>query len=1067
MNLYRLFEIYSNSGEITSSGIYMLRSALKRLYEAYNVAEGEVINEDSLHGLLDKLEEYLKSQTKTSKVIRENKYWVRRLIKFGVQQKYIELKGDTLTQIYCPEKLLSTHVQSGGLNENLSGPSLSNDKDLFFNPTGIIGSQPSLSNIPKIKKFKTPWIIKLTLLLLGVLIVGMVFIADLIHRQTEKFIYHQLVEHQRVIAQYLADGLQELITEVETEVNFLAQLPAIQLIDQRCQEELNKVYQVNKKYIKCIGLIDSQGSIHCGIGTEKISESGKLSGTLEKHILNIFKNHANRKNTLTSIQKTTNENPSVFLFIPVPSSSHRLQSGNPPKFLDVIIIVEIDIVKTAGAFIKHASDDSKLSCFLINNDQTILYHNNYKMIGKVFSPNSKSTLSSVFVKSSQNNISPQKDNYSQIFEYANVAFHEEHWTIVVGSPYNEIHPIKRFHLNIAMLMVGLICLLSLGSLIIFKVNQKRIMIEEEIKHLQQKIEMEDQIRKSDERLRAILDSIASDRISIIDKELKVQWANRVAFDNYGDIVGKKCHQVYKGLDVPCNPCPVQQTFKDGKIYSSEELALLDRDGKSILYLTSSSPIHDRQGEIISVVETSKDITERMRLQEEIKSKRDLLDAILTNMSDGIRVIDAKYNILFMNQNLIDLFGNQIGKKCYRVFMGRENPCELCALEKITKGNTGSVSFIKENVKKQLVEISASSLSMEKGNHSIIEVVRDITERKKLEAQLIESEERRIKELKERYRFGNIIGKSPKMQEIFELIQVVAQNSTTVLLLGESGTGKELIARAIHYNSPQHDKAFVEVCCSVLSENLLESELFGHVKGAFTGAIRDKIGRFEMADGGSVFLDEVGDISLSVQVKLLRVIQEREFTPVGGETLKKVNLRIIAATNKDLKKCVENKDFREDLYYRLNVVPIHIPPLRERMEDLPLLVNHFIEKFREKTNKPIHSISSRAMNLLYSSSWPGNIRELENAIEHAFVKCDTSIIQPEDLPGEIRQIEGSDVKDIIDQKDLSIGDLKKDVLIKVLNDTDWNPTESAKRLKISRATFYRWLQKYNIKKNLVS
>jgi transcriptional regulator with GAF, ATPase, and Fis domain len=306
-----------------------------------------------------------------------------------------------------------------------------------------------------------------------------------------------------------------------------------------------------------------------------------------------------------------------------------------------------------------------------------------------------------------------------------------------------------------------------------------------------------------------------------------------------------------------------------------------------------------------------------------------------------------------------------------------------------------------------------------------------------------------------------------MQEIFELINIVAQNSTTVLLLGESGTGKELIARAIHYNSPQHEQPFVEVCCSVLSEHLLESELFGHVKGSFTGAIRDKIGRFEMADGGSLFLDEVGDISLNVQIKLLRVIQEREFMPVGGETVKKVNVRIIAATNKDLKKAVETKEFREDLYYRLNVVPIHVPPLRERLEDIPLLVNHFIEKFRGKINKPIHSIHTKAMNILLSSPWPGNVRELENAIEHAFVKCDGTVIRPEDLPTDLRQNKHQDIKRSLDQisasKDINMGELKKGLILKVLNETDWNPAEAAKKLNISRATYYRWIQKYNIKR----
>ena len=1080
MNLYQFFDLYSRSGEITSSGIYMLRSALKRLYEAYNLKESEEIEERSFSNLLAQLETYLRSQNKTSKVIRENKYWVRRLIKFSIQKKYLYLKNDLLTVNPQADTFSSHHFSDNQQFEILTHSTLPpiNTESSIINDE--IKKFTGKTEYQRKKFFITPWILKLIIVSFGLIVIGMLFITEFIHRQFENYIFDQYQQQQLIISQSVAKGLSDFLIELEHEINFLAQMPAVQLIDSRCQAELDKAYKINKKYIKSIRRVDADGYIHHEVPENKHTENGKLPYDVGRYF-SLFKNIPEKSHNALIFSEE--DNPILLIFLPVkivcPKTSTSLSADELKNF--GFIIVEIFLLKVAETFIEHIGSEEKGHGLLINHDGTILYHPNYKKIGQEFFPTEKTSNLACLeykqqllqkIKAKQTGFSKdfeyfQKKDQYKVFAFFPINIHEELWAVIFTAPYKEIHPVKRLHANIFILMIGLISLISTASFIVLKVNKKRIKVEEEIKFLEKKLEMEDQICRSEERLRAILNSIASDRISIIDRNLKILWANRVAFQNYGNIVGKKCYQAYKGIDAPCQSCPVQKTFLDGKIHSAEELAMVDRDGRSILYLTSSSPIRGKQDNIVSVVELSKDITERMRLLEEIKGNRDLLDAILSNINDGIRVIDTKYNILFMNQILIDLFGNQINQKCYRIFMGKKSPCNPCALEKILNENIPSINFLQKNIKKQLVEISATALGIKSGGRSIIEVVRDITERKRLETQLMESEQRRIRELKERYRFGNIIGKSQKIQEIYELIQVVSQNRTTVLLLGESGTGKELIARAIHYNSPQHDQPFVEVCCSVLSENLLESELFGHVKGAFTGAIRDKIGRFEMANNGSVFLDEVGDISLSVQVKLLRVIQEREFTPVGGDSVRKVNVRIIAATNKDLKKAVENKEFREDLYYRLNVIPIIIPPLRERIEDLPLLVNHFIEKFRKKIRKEIQSISSSAMKQFFNYSWPGNIRELENAIEHGFVKCDTSIIQPEDLPKEVCKGHNKELEKSFTQQDLNIRELKKEILIKVLDETAWDPVESAKKLKISRATFYRWLKKYGIKKKQVS
>jgi PAS domain S-box-containing protein len=251
------------------------------------------------------------------------------------------------------------------------------------------------------------------------------------------------------------------------------------------------------------------------------------------------------------------------------------------------------------------------------------------------------------------------------------------------------------------------------------------------------------------------------------------------------------------------------------------------------------------------------------------------------------------------------------------------------------------------------------------------------------------------------RFGNMTGKSRAMRDIYDLISEVADSTATVLVCGESGTGKELIADAIHFSSKRADKPFVKVNCSALPETLLESELFGHVKGSFTGAVSDKEGRFEFADGGTVFLDEIGDLTPLVQVKLLRILQERTFERVGSNKTVKVDVRIITATNRNLPQLVKEGRFREDLFYRLNVIPIKVPPLRERPEDIPLLVNAFMEKFSKETGKKISRIDEDALALFLDYSWPGNIRELENAVEHAFVRCKESVITIFSLPQQLR------------------------------------------------------------------
>jgi two-component system response regulator AtoC len=318
----------------------------------------------------------------------------------------------------------------------------------------------------------------------------------------------------------------------------------------------------------------------------------------------------------------------------------------------------------------------------------------------------------------------------------------------------------------------------------------------------------------------------------------------------------------------------------------------------------------------------------------------------------------------------------------------------------------------------------------------------------------------------------LIGKSPTIVEVYKTLARAAMSASTVLVIGESGTGKELVARAIHDNSQRRNRKFVAVNCGALAENLLESELFGHVKGSFTGAVSDKRGLFEEANGGTLFLDEIGDISQALQIKLLRVLQENEFKAVGSNDTRKVDVRVIAATHRDLEAFVRAGKFREDLYYRLKVIQIDLPPLRERMEDLPDLVGHFLARFAEKNKKGVSHVSDEAMLLLKVYAWPGNIRELEHAIERAVAMTNTTVLFPEDFPPEISRQNGTGAGMALSDSGgdafaaptgpaTSLEDMEKAHIVKVLQEVGFNKSKASEVLGIDRATLYRKAQRYGI------
>ena len=433
--------------------------------------------------------------------------------------------------------------------------------------------------------------------------------------------------------------------------------------------------------------------------------------------------------------------------------------------------------------------------------------------------------------------------------------------------------------------------------------------------------------------------------------------------------------------------------------------------------------------------------------ENLVCHQDNLENILDNLKEGIIAHDMQRRIFFFNTEaeLITGYSRQdvLGRDCHEAF-GSPFCGERCAFcddhPKPADKSEYTLNLTARTGEHRRVEVTITS--MKNGNGELTGVLasfRDIT--------ALFSLQMKAGELTS---FGNIIGQDSKMLDIFKQIRDVAGYDYPVHISGETGTGKELISNAVHNESSRTGGPFVPINCGALPEGLIESELFGHVRGAFSGAIRDKKGRFELADGGTVFLDEVAELSNNMQVKLLRFLQEGKFERVGGEQTTSVNVRVISATNKELKKAVKQGKFRDDLYYRLNVIPIRLPPLRDRKIDIPLLVEHFLREAAERYHRKPLKISSKAMSLMLDYRWPGNVRELQNAIQFAFVKCSGKTISAVDLPLELREIENSCIRRGPSRK------LTFEGVRVTLMKTGGNKAKAAKLLGVGRATLYRFL-----------
>lgn len=549
----------------------------------------------------------------------------------------------------------------------------------------------------------------------------------------------------------------------------------------------------------------------------------------------------------------------------------------------------------------------------------------------------------------------------------------------------------------------------------------------------------------------ILASVA-DGVFTIDHNRTITSFNRAAENITGwkqeEVIGKPCSEIFHSSACGAD-CLLQKAIDGSSSFIDCAIFIKGKEGNSIPVTVSSAPLYDDFGNIIGGIETFRDNTSSIRES-----------LILDSIADGVFTVDRNWNITSFNRAAEEITGwsrkDAMGMSCADIF--HSSICgKSCAIaESLYIGApvaNRSITIRNSRGVKIPISISASPLTDHEGNIiGGVETFRDLTTITTLRQQL-----------NQKYTFDDaIISKSAAMQRLFAILPDIARSPSTVLILGESGTGKELIARALYNASERQEKPFVIVNCAALPETLLESELFGYKAGAFTDARKDKIGRFAFAEGGTLFLDEIGDLPGSVQVKLLRVLQEKVYEPLGSNTPVKADVRIITATNRDLQALVRDGSFRDDLFYRLNVVKISLPPLRQRKEDIPLLVEHFIKKYSAQQGKDIVGISSSALTILMRYEYPGNIRELENIVEYSFILCDGGYIQPNHLPepfvvdtGETAPIAtgGSGPQ--------TLEEIEKQAISFSLERNRWKKMATCRELGISKDTLRRKIDRYDI------
>ena len=528
--------------------------------------------------------------------------------------------------------------------------------------------------------------------------------------------------------------------------------------------------------------------------------------------------------------------------------------------------------------------------------------------------------------------------------------------------------------------------------------------------------------------------------------------------NESDLCGKYCNQIL--LDPLCGgECQYLAAVESGRQAGSVDFEVSDQSNDKHSITRIVSPIYGSDQTPLGCIEVFQDHTVFKDLLERVRHDDRRLKIILDNLDLGVLTVDRGGHITFFNNRAETITGfnrgDVLGKSCSMIFGKTASQDLLLLNETIADGRARSTTEGEIKTREgQAIPMRANYMALKNEDGRIVgglATVADLSLKYQFNS-----------EIKGRYTFYDMVGKDPAIQKIFEIVPVVASSDATILIEGPTGTGKDVLAKVIHNASQRSKKSLVKVNCAALPDNLLESEMFGYVKGAFTGAEKDKPGRFQEADGGTIFLDEIGDLPLSLQAKLLRVLEDKEFYPLGSRKTTKVDVRIISATNQNLQQLVAEKRFREDLFYRLNVMRLDLPPLKDRRGDIPLLISHILKRLCATRDTMAEKFSNDAMEVLLNYDYPGNVRELENIIEHALIVCQDKIIERIHLPLSLQDGISSPLPE--EEKrpfDREIEFSEKTLILDTLRKYNWNKGKTASALDINRTTLWRKIKKYNI------
>ncbi len=565
-----------------------------------------------------------------------------------------------------------------------------------------------------------------------------------------------------------------------------------------------------------------------------------------------------------------------------------------------------------------------------------------------------------------------------------------------------------------------------------------------------------------EQLRALFDDL-NIGVFTVDSRRRVtsfsQAVQRLTGYQEKDVIGKPCYQVFHN-DLCRGECKFHEAVEAEQTSLSFDVEIYDINKEKRLITKVVTPLYDKRHKLTGCIEIFQDRSAFVDLINRVRHDERRLKMILDNLDIGVFTVTRGGHITFFNTLAESISGYNrkeiLGKPC-AIILGDESSDGMSLLgESIADGRPRSNNKLLLTAKDgRSIPIQASCMALKNEEGRIVGGLATIQD-----LSLID---RLHREISSHYTLGDMIGKDPAMQRIFEIVSVVAPSEATLLIEGATGTGKDLLAKITHNNSKRAQKPFVKVNCAALPDTLLESEIFGYVKGAFTGADRDKPGRFQEADGGTIFLDEIGDLPLSVQAKLLRVLEDKEFYPLGSRRTTKVDVRIIAATNRDLEGLVNEKAFRADLFYRLNVIRLNIPRLKDRKGDIPLLIDHLMKRLLALRETRARKISKECMAILLNYDYPGNIRELENILEHALIICQDSIVEPRHLPLSLKAGPQPAISADGSAKPLTVvrRESERERIHDVLRRHHWNRSRSARELNIDRTTLWRKMKKYHL------